>query len=128
MYARRAAYALPRALAPRTKVVRGHRSQVVPGEDHFMSLNLSFQDAKDSNTPVHDEWGIILPLEVAVRSSIVTSVSDQCPAASTSEGTDSDVREGRYCTETLSPGARHCPLCLREVDTAVEMRKMTTQT
>lgn len=85
-----------------------------------MSVNSLFKDADDSNQPAKQEWGIY-PAEPAARSSIVTPVSDQRPAAAT----DSDTQQCRYCTETLPSGARECPLCLREVaDRSAERRTM----
>lgn len=87
----------------------------------FMSANSLFKDANDPDRPAKHEWGIYPP-EPQAKSSIVTPVSDQRPAATS--GTDSAVRQCRYCTETLPPGARECPLCLREVtDSAAEARK-----
>ena len=86
-----------------------------------MSVNPLFKDTNDSDKTAKHEWGIYPP-ESQAKSSIVTPVSDQRPAAGS--GTDSAVRQCRYCTETLPPGARECPLCLREVtDSAVEARK-----
>ena len=86
-----------------------------------MSANSVIKDAKDSNQAVKQEWGIY-PAEPAARSSIVTPVSDQRPAA------DSALRQCRYCTETLPSGARECPLCLREVaDRSAERRTMISQ-
>jgi len=77
-----------------------------------MSANSLFKDANDPDRTAKHEWGIYPP-EPQAKSSIVTPVSDQRPAATS--GTDSAVRQCRYCTETLPPGARECPLCLREV-------------
>ena len=86
-----------------------------------MSANSLIKDAKDPNPPGKQEWGIY-PAEPAARSSIVTAVSDQRPAA------DSGVQQCRYCTETLPSGARECPLCLREVaDRSAERRTMISQ-
>ena len=86
-----------------------------------MSANSLFKDANDPDRTAKHEWGIYPP-EPQAKSSIVTPVSDQRPAATS--GTDSAVRQCRYCTETLPPGARECPLCLREVtDSAAETRK-----
>ena len=86
-----------------------------------MSANSLIKDAKDPNQPGKQEWGIY-PAEPAARSSIVTAVSDQRPAA------DSGVQQCRYCTETLPSGARECPLCLREVaDRSAERRTMISQ-
>ena len=87
-----------------------------------MSANSLFKDANDPDRTVKYEWSIYPP-EPQAKSSIVTPVSDQRPAASS--GTDSAVRHCRYCTETLPPGARECPLCLREVsDSTGETRKL----
>jgi hypothetical protein len=77
-----------------------------------MSVNPLFKDLNDSEKTVKHEWGIY-PAEPQVKSSIVTPVSDQ--RAAENSGTDSALRHCRYCTETLPPGARECPLCLREV-------------
>jgi hypothetical protein len=86
-----------------------------------MSANSLIKDANDPNQAVKQEWSIY-PAEPAARSSIVTPVSDQRPAA------DSGVRQCRYCTETLPAGARECPLCLREVaDRSAERRTMISQ-
>lgn len=86
-----------------------------------MSANSLFKDANDPDRTANHEWGIYPP-ESQAKSSIVTPVSDQRPAAA--PATDSAVRQCRYCTETLPPGARECPLCLREVtDSAAETRK-----
>ena len=86
-----------------------------------MSANSLIKDANDSNQAVNQEWGIY-PAEPAARSSIVTAVSDQRPAA------DSGAQQCRYCTETLPSGARECPLCLREVaDRSAERRTMINQ-
>jgi hypothetical protein len=86
-----------------------------------MSANSLFKDANDPDRTAKHEWGIYPP-EPQAKSSIVTPVSDQRPPAPAA--TDSAVRQCRYCTETLPPGARECPLCLREVtDRAAEARK-----
>jgi hypothetical protein len=77
-----------------------------------MSVNPLFKDTNESDRTVKYDWGIY-PAEPQAKSSIVTPVSDQRPAESA--GADSAVRHCRYCTETLPPGARECPLCLREV-------------
>jgi hypothetical protein len=91
------------------------------GEATFMSANSLFKDANDPDRNAKHEWGIYPP-EPQAKSSVVTPVSDQRPAATS--GTDSAVRQCRYCTETLPPGARECPLCLREVtDSAAGTRK-----
>jgi hypothetical protein len=37
------------------------------------------------------------------------------------------MRHCRYCTETLPPGARECPLCLREVTSATADTRKTAQ-
>src|SRR5687768_18399840 len=87
-----------------------------------MSANSLLKDANEKSNP--QEWSIFPPEPTAVRSSsIVEPISDQRPSATT-PATDSAVRQCRYCTETLPPGARECPLCLREVtDSAAETRK-----
>jgi hypothetical protein len=91
-----------------------------------MSANSLFKDAKDSGKTITNEWSIYPP-EPAVRSSIVQPVSDQRPATAT-PATDSGVQQCRYCTETLPPGARECPLCLREVaDPAAARRTMISK-
>jgi len=88
-----------------------------------MSANSMFKDANDPNQATKQEWGIYPP-EPAARSSIVTPVSDQRPAAAT----ESSPQQCRYCTETLPSGARECPLCLREVaDRSAERRTMISQ-
>jgi hypothetical protein len=84
-----------------------------------MSANSLYKDANDPDRNAKHEWGIYPP-EPQAKSSIVPPVSDQRPAAPS--GTDAAVRQCRYCTETLPPGARECPLCLREV-TEGEPRK-----
>src|SRR5687768_7433247 len=90
------------------------------GGQTVMSVNSLSKDANDSNQANTREWGIY-PAEPAARSSIVTPVSDQRPAAAT----DSSAQQCRYCTETLPSGARECPLCLREVaDRSAERRTM----
>jgi hypothetical protein len=76
------------------------------GEATFMSAHSLFKDANDSDHSAKHEWGIYPPAPQA-KSSIVTAVSDQRPAASPE--TDSAVQQCRYCTETLPPGARECP-------------------
>ena len=87
-----------------------------------MSANSLIKDANDSNQAVKQEWGIY-PAEPAARSSIVTPVSDQRPAAPIQA-----AQQCRYCTETLPSGARECPLCLREVaDRSAERRTMISQ-
>jgi hypothetical protein len=82
-----------------------------------MSANSLFKDADHPDKALKQEWGIYPP-EPAGRSSIVTPVSDQRPATAA----DPTVRQCRYCTETLPPGARECPLCLREVADPSERR------
>lgn len=91
-----------------------------------MSANsLVRKDANDS-VEIKQEWSIFPP-QPAPRSSIVTPVSDQRPAAF-KPSTDSAVRQCRYCTETLPPGARECPLCLREiVDPPADRRATISQ-
>ena len=85
-----------------------------------------FKDADDAGKAIANEWSIHSP-ERAVRSSIVQPISDQRPATTT-PATDSGVQQCRYCTETLPPGARECPLCLREVgDPAAARRTMISQ-
>ena len=69
------------------------------------------------------EWSIYPPEPTAVRSSIVEPVSDlRSPA--TTPAADSGVQQCRYCTETLPPGARECPLCLRDVSDPSTQRRM----
>ena len=95
-----------------------------------MSVNPLFKDANDSDKTlnVKEEWGIYPPEPSAARSSIVTPVSDQRPAAAPAAATDSAVRQCRVCTETLPPGARECPLCLREVGASTaDARKTAPQ-
>jgi hypothetical protein len=88
-----------------------------------MSANSVLKDAHDKTNP--QEWSIF-PEPTTVRtSSIVEPVSDQRPSAST-PSTDAGVQQCRYCTETLPPGARECPLCLREVADPSTQRRMTT--
>jgi len=90
-----------------------------------MSVNSLSKDANDSNQAMKQEWGIY-PAEPAARSSIVTPVSDQRPAAAAA--TESSAQQCRYCTETLPSGARECPLCLREVtDRSADRRTMISQ-
>lgn len=91
-----------------------------------MSANSMFKDANDSDRTLTPEWSIFPP-EPAVRSSIVEAVSDQRPASAT-PSTDSDDQQCRYCTETLPPGARECPLCLREVGDAAAARRTMINT
>lgn len=90
-----------------------------------MSANPLLKDANEkSNT---QEWGIFPPEPTTVRSSIVEPVSDQRPSNST-PATDAGAERCRYCTETLPPGARECPLCLREVaDPTAQRRTMLNQ-
>ena len=95
-----------------------------------MSVNPLFKDASDSDKTVNvkEEWGIYPPEPAAARSSIVSPVSDQRPAVAPAPATDAAVRQCRFCTETLPPGARECPLCLREVaDPAAEPRRTAAQ-
>ena len=92
-----------------------------------MSAKSLYKDANDSDSSSQQEWGIY-PSQRSGRSSIVAPVSDQRPAVS-SRTTDSSARHCRYCTETLPPGARECPLCLRAVtDPAAERRAMLSET
>ena len=88
-----------------------------------MSANSLLKNANDKTNP--QEWSIFPPEPMTVRtSSIVEPVSDQRPSATT-PATDAGVQQCRYCTETLPPGARECPLCLREVsDPAAQRRTM----
>jgi hypothetical protein len=76
-----------------------------------MSVNPLFKDATSADSSMQDEWSIF-PAESEVRSSIVAPISDQRPA---SVETDTHPGQCRYCTETIPPGARQCPLCLRDV-------------
>jgi hypothetical protein len=81
-----------------------------------MTAKSLYKDANVADPTADQNWGIYPP-ETPVRSSIVAAVSDQRPAA------DESVRQCRYCTETLPPGARECPLCLRDVaDPSAERR------
>jgi len=89
-----------------------------------MSANSLYKDAHDGDKANENEWSIFPP-ERPARSSIVQPVSDQRPATS---ATDASVLQCRYCTETLPPGARECPLCLREVaDDSTERRSRLSQ-
>jgi len=91
-----------------------------------MSANSLYKDANDSDHRLKQEWDIY-PSGRTGRSSIVTPVSDQRPTGS-SGAPHSGARECRYCTETLPPGARECPLCLREVsDPAADRRTTVSQ-
>lgn len=91
-----------------------------------MSANSLLKDANEKSNP--QEWSIFPPEPTAVRSSsIVEPISDQRPLATT-PATDSGVQQCRYCTETLPPGARECPLCLREVsDPSTQRRTIVNQ-
>jgi hypothetical protein len=91
----------------------------------FMSANSLYKDSPHGDKTSKNEWRI-LPTEPSVaRSSIVEPVSDQRPAT---PATDTDTQHCRYCTETLPPGARECPLCLREVaDHSPERRARLSQ-
>lgn len=75
-----------------------------------MSVNPLFKDATNADPSIQDAWSIF-PAESEARSSIVAPVSDQRPA---SAETDAHPGQCRYCTETIPPGARQCPLCLRD--------------
>ena len=87
-----------------------------------MSANSLYKDAPDDDKTNKHDWRI-LPSEPIARSSIVQPVSDQRPAAPATA-----TEHGRYCTETLPPGARECPLCLREVaDHSAERRARLSQ-
>jgi hypothetical protein len=91
-----------------------------------MSANSLFKGAKDSDKTVNQEWSIY-PAEPPARSSIVQPISDQRPVTA-DPATDAGLQECRYCTETLPPGARECPLCLREVgDPAAARRTLISQ-
>ena len=84
---------------------------------------------KGDNDRTDTQGWKILPAEpMTVRtSSIVEPVSDQRPTTS-APATDAGAQQCRYCTETLPPGARECPLCLREVsDPAAQRRMMMNQ-
>ena len=89
-----------------------------------MSANPLFKDTNESEKTVKYDWGIY-PAEPQAKSSIVTPVTDQRPAESS--GTDSALRHCRYCTETLPPGARECPLCLREVTSSTTETRRISQ-
>jgi hypothetical protein len=87
-----------------------------------MSANSLYKDAPDGDRTNKHDWRI-LPSEPVARSSIVQPVSDQRPAMPAT-----DTQHCRYCTETLPPGARECPLCLREVtDHSPERRARLSQ-
>jgi hypothetical protein len=81
-----------------------------------MNLNSLFKESTPSEQHDTNEWGIFPP-DPPAPSAIVPSVSDQRPAAGpASADPESAVRQCRYCTETVPPDARECPLCLRAVD------------
>jgi hypothetical protein len=81
-----------------------------------MNLNSLFKDATPSEQDDSSEWGIFPPEPVG-PSAIVPAVSDQrAAAASAPPAAEPAARQCRYCTETVPPNARECPLCLRAVD------------
>jgi hypothetical protein len=86
--------------------------------------------ASDSDRPVQDEWGISDP-QLAGMAAVTRTLSDEpAPAAASHARVAPGVassRHCRFCTETLLPGARQCPLCLRDVASRVpETREKPT--
>lgn len=85
-----------------------------------MNANSLFKStvASEPDRPAQDEWGIFDPQQAGIAAVARTLDEDPAPAAANaarvSPKTDSS-RHCRFCTETLLPGARQCPLCLREV-------------
>jgi hypothetical protein len=101
------------------------------GEVTFMSPNLlSSKAIVDQETG--DDWGTVpqepaeRPQDPSERSSMVIPVSDQRPVTAI-DSADDVVKQCRYCTETLPPGAKECPLCLRDVQRPVADARKTTQ-
>ncbi len=89
-----------------------------------MSANSLYKAAPVGDKTNKNEWSLF-PQEPAARSSIVQPVSDQRAAT---PATDTSALQCRYCTETLPPGARECPLCLREVaDDSTQRRALLSQ-
>ena len=89
-----------------------------------MSAKSAFNDPDEPEQTISQQWSLFSP-EPAHRSSIVTPISDQRGASPT----DAGVRHCRFCTEVLPPGARECPLCLREVsDPAADRHPAIGQT
>jgi hypothetical protein len=85
-----------------------------------MNANSLFKSTvvSEPDRPAQDEWGIFDPQQAGTAAVARTLREDPAPAASSAPRvaakTDSS-RHCRFCTETLLPGARQCPLCLREV-------------
>lgn len=91
-----------------------------------MNLNSPRSDAvmPQPGPPIADAWGYFDPQRGSM-SAVHPAVSADRSAAETANGVGLDpapnAQQCPFCTESLPRGARHCPLCLREVPWTEEM-------
>ncbi len=81
--------------------------------------------------PVEDAWGPFDPRRVGVPAPHRIVSNERPPSespGSTSLMPDAapPIAQCPFCTESLPAGARHCPLCLREVPSPDEVPAVTT--
>jgi hypothetical protein len=75
--------------------------------------------ASESGRPVQDEWGLFDPQQAGLPA-LMRTLNEERPAFSTPSTERVPSEAGRtehcpFCTETLPPAARQCPLCLRDL-------------
>lgn len=96
-----------------------------------MSANSLFKRtvASGSDRPVQDEWGIFDPQQAGMAAVAKTLSDEPAPASAAAVAARAKAdssRHCRYCTETLLPDARQCPLCLRDVASRPETHEKPT--
>lgn len=77
--------------------------------------------APEPGRPVQDEWGLFDPQQAGLPA-LVRTLNNERPAFGATTSTESIAPDTDgtahcpFCTETLPPGARQCPLCLRDIN------------